>query len=144
MFNGHISTQWAKMQHQHYKKMYQNPPSISHWAKNMILQFYTISHDMWTHRNEIVHEKVEESLNLRESLKLQNEITELFNAWPTKVLPINRYMFKDTLANLFNKSVVEKKYWIATLNASRKCFQNRKNELQIMQEIIKKFTTVPD
>ena len=144
MFNGHISSQWAKMQHQHYKMMYQNPPSISHWAKNLILQFYTISHDMWTHRNEIVHEKVEEFLNLRESNQLQKEITESFNTGPTQVLPMHRYMFKDTLANLFNKSVVEKRYWIATLNASRKCFQNRKNEAQNMQEIMKKFATVPD
>jgi len=144
LFNGHLSKKWAELQHQHHKKMYQNPPSISHWAKNIILQFYEISNDMWTHRNEIVHEKVEESLNVRESLKLQKEITESFNAVPNQTLPIRRYMFKDTLANLFKKSVVEKRYWIATLNASRMCFKNRKNEVQNMREIIKKFATVPD
>ena len=81
---------------------------------------------------------------MRESLQLQKEITESFNTGPTQVLPVHRYMFKDTLANLFNKSVVEKRYWIATLSASRKCFQNRKNEAQNMQEIMKEFATVPD
>ena len=144
MFHGHISTKWAEVQHQHYKKMYKNPPSISHGAKNIVLQFYTISHDMWTHRNEIVHEKVEESLNLRESIQLQQKFTKSFNAGPSAALPIHKYMFEDTLKNILNKPVVEKKYWIATLEASREFFKNRKNALQNMKEILKKFATVPD
>ena len=47
--------------------MYQQPPSVHNWAKNIVLWLYDISYNMWMNRNDVVHEKVEENLNLKES-----------------------------------------------------------------------------
>jgi len=58
-------------------------------------------------------------------------------------------MFNETLNNLKNKTMLEKKYWILMVGSSHACYlelknidENRSHEDTCM--IIKKFATVPD
>ena len=144
MLNGHISTKWAEIQSRHFIDMFQNPPSVQNWAKNVVLKMYDISYAMWTNRNDIVHENVEEQLNQRESKKLQKKIINIYNEGSAQVLDMHRYMLEDELENILNRTVVEKKYWLDTIIASKACRDNRQNELQNMRDILKMYATVPD
>ena len=144
LLNGHISKKWSDIQRNHFQNMYQHPPSIHNWAKNIILHLYDISYDMWMNRNDVVHENVEENLNLQESQKLEKKIIELYNNGPSSTLEIHSYMFDDALDLILERTVSEKKFWIAMIEASMECYKNRANETQNMSEILKKFATVPD
>ena len=53
-------------------------------------------------------------------------------------------MLEDELENILNRTVVEKKYWLDTIIASKACRDNRQNELQNMRDILKMYATVPD
>jgi len=44
-------------------------------VQNIILQLYNVSHSLWSHRNDIVHDNFDEKLNRKELDKLQKEIT---------------------------------------------------------------------
>ena len=65
-----IYKKWAIIQLKYYSYLYNNPPSITHWAKNVISQIYNISFEMWTKRNKEVHDEFEERVNKREAEKL--------------------------------------------------------------------------
>ena len=144
MLNGHISKKWSEIQSKYFIQMFQNPPSVQNWAKNVVLKMYDISHSMWINRNDIVHENVEEQLNERESKKLQKKIISIYNEGSARVLDIHQYMFEDELEEILNRTVTEKKYWLETVIASKECCDNRKNELQNMRDIQKMYATVPD
>ena len=144
MMNGHISKKWSEIQLKHFIQMFQNPPSVQNWAKNIVLKMYEISHSMWKNRNDIVHDNVEEKLNQRESNKLQKQIIDMYNEGSARVLNIHRYMFEDELENILARTVEEKKFWIDTIIASKECCEHRDNELQNMCEIQRMYATVPD
>jgi len=63
VFKGHVTKKWAVLQKKHFSRMYQNPPSLHKWSKTIILKLYDAAHEMWIHRNDIVHEKFEENLS---------------------------------------------------------------------------------
>ena len=68
-FKGHLSKKWATIQLKYYSSMYNNFPSITHWAKNVIIQIYNISFKIWTNRNKEAHNEFEERMNKCEAEK---------------------------------------------------------------------------
>ena len=123
LFKGHIVKSWSVIQQKYYATMYHNPPSVYNWSTTIISHLYDLSHDMWNHRNEIVHEKVAQSLNAQELQQLHSNITHQYQLGSTSVLPMHRHMFQDTLNTLLSKSADDKKYWLLTIQASRLCVQ---------------------
>ena len=144
IFKGHISSTWSKIQYQYISEFYQHPPSLHHWSKNIILQLYDFTHSMWTNRNNIIHNKVEESLNIRESTLLTQQIIDEYHNGITNILPQHYYMFNQPLQHILNKSVSDKKYWLLTVQASRACLEQSSNEERQQQDIILEHATVPD
>jgi len=49
----------------------------------------------------------------------------------TNIMQYHKYMFQDSLTTLMIKSVIEKKYWLLTIKASRICFEKQQKILQI-------------
>ena len=92
---------------EHFCNMYKNPLSLYLWSKNIILQLYEISHSMWIHRNNIVHEDFKEKLNRKESEKLKKAITDEYGKGHSNIMSHHKYMFQESLT-LMEKSVVEK------------------------------------
>jgi len=144
LLNDHMTKKWSEIQSTHFQQMYHQPPSVHNWTKNIILRLYDISYNMWMNRNDVVHEKVEENLNLKESKNLEKQILQIYNDGSSNVLEIYSYMFEDDVELIPNRMVTEKKYWIETIITSKECLKNRTNEMQNMNEIMKMFATVPD
>ena len=144
IFKGHLSSKWAHLQMKHFSKMYANPPSLHNWSKNIILQFYDISYSMWSHRNEIVHDDFEEKLNKKESDALKKEITNEYMKGHTNIMQYHKFMFQDSLTTLMEKTVIEKKYWLLTIKASRICFDKTTENHPNMQSINLDHAFVPD
>ena len=144
LLNGHMSKKWSEIQSKHFHQMYQQPPSVHNWAKNIVLKLYDISYAMWTNRNDVVHEKVEENLNLKESKNLEKQILKIYNDGPSEVLETHSYMFEENVEMILDRIVSEKKYWVETMMASKECVKNRISEIQNMNDIMKLFATVPD
>jgi len=102
---------------------------------------------MWSHRNQILHQKEEEHLNLQQSKKLENEILSSYSIGSSNVMPIHRYMFEEPVSSILSKSVSDKKYWLLTILASRKCFSLQSASFFHENDscsIEKQFATVPD
>jgi len=59
-------------------------------------------------------------------------------------LLIHKHMFSEKLADLLEKTVIEKKYWLMQIEASRACVKFLPSPDHDMQGILKKFATVPD
>ena len=53
-------------------------------------------------------------------------------------------MFSEKLVDLLEKAVIEKKYWLMQIEASRACVKKLSSPDHDMQGILKKFATVPD
>ena len=144
IFKGHISKTWAELQMKHFCRMYTNPPSLHHWSKTIILRLYDISYEMWDHRNKIVHEKFEDSLNKKESEKLKKEIVEEYNKGSRRIMFAQRHLYEVQLETLLDRTVLEKKYWLMTVKASRECYQHKSKRNHNTCEIILDHAFVPD
>ena len=148
-FKGHLSIQWKELQLQYFKQMYTQPPSADLWMKQVILQVYEFSHGMWIHRNNIVHEQVEERLTYKQSKQLEERLIRTYIEGNEQVLRQHQHLFNERLSDLQNKTVSEKRYWILTVESSRACYleQGNNSEKRIHEDtcvIDKKFATVPD
>ena len=144
LFKGHISKKWAHLQMKHYSRMYSNPPSLHHWSKNVILRLYDIAYDMWDHRNNIVHDNFEETLNKKESDALRQNVIEEYNKGSQRILRSHRYLYKASLNTILERTVLEKKYWLMTVQASRICYQQQEQRNQNTSDIIREYAFVPD
>ena len=80
--------------------MYNNPSSKAHWAKNIIIQLYNISFEMWTNRNKEVHDEFEEKMNKCKSEKLQHAITDEHNKSRSGTMIQHRYLLEELLENV--------------------------------------------
>ena len=67
IFKEHISRKLVTLQLKHYIFIYNNPPSIIHWAKNVIIQIYNIPYNMWTDQNKEI------MMNLRKEWTSANQ-----------------------------------------------------------------------
>ena len=121
IFKGHLVKSWSIIQLKYYYSMYHNPPSIYNWSTAIISHLYDVSHDMRTHRNGIVHQKVAQSLNAQELQGHHSNITHQYHLGSTSVLLMHQDMFHETLHTLLSKSADDKKYWLLTIQASRLC-----------------------
>jgi len=52
---------------------------------------------------------LKKKLNKKESDELQKEITNVYRKGHTNVMRYHKYMFRDSLTTLIEKSVIEKK-----------------------------------
>ena len=146
-FKGHISSSWKKAQLSYFHRMFATPPSVDSWLKQVIHHIYNFSFQMWDHRNKIVHEKTEEYLNYQESKKLEKQVIQTYLDGNNKVLSKHKYMFEESLEAVLNKTVNEKRYWLLTVKASKKCFETSgkaESHENDACSIEKKFATVPD
>jgi len=87
--------------------MYTQPPSADHWMKQVILQIYDFSHGMWIHRNNIVHEQVEERLTYKQSKQLEERLIRTYIEGNEQVLCQHQHLFNERLSDLQNKTVSE-------------------------------------
>ena len=113
---------------EHFCNMYKNPLSLYLWSKNIILQLYEISHSMWIHRNNIVHEDFEEKLNRKESEKLKKAMTDEYRKGHSNIM----------------SQIIPKKKWLLTIQASRICFEKIFSGNTDAQSIILDHAFVPD
>ena len=145
VFKGHITKKWAALQMKHFCRMYQNPPSLHKWSKTIILKLYDVAHEMWTHRNDIVHEKFEENLSKQASEQLKSDVILEYRKGSKQIMSTHKFLFREKLKCLLKKSVMEKQYWLLTAQSSRICFQkccSPRN--QNTSEIILDHAFVPD
>ena len=143
-FKGHISKKWAIAQLKHYENMYKNPPSIAHWAKNIIIQIYNVTFEIWMHRNKVVHDNFEGNLSQQESIKLQEQITEEFRKGTNGLLIQHKYLLERPVEEIYKKNVNDKKYWLKMIQASRICYEKCALHHNTTRTIDLTYATVPD
>jgi len=75
---------------------------------------------MWEHRNEIVHNKVEERLNQIESEALTKKIENAYTIDLDSIRFCDGTLFQEGgIQQMLQKSVRDKKAWLATIQASQ-------------------------
>ena len=144
VFKGHLSKKWSSLQMKHYCRMYKNPPSLHHWSKSIICKLYEVAYEMWMHRNNIVHEKYEDHLNKKASEQLHQDISTEFRKGSKRILQQHKYLFKTSLRKLYKKPVIEKQYWLLTVQSSRTCFEENFQRNNNTRDIILEHAFVPD
>ena len=128
----------------HFCRMYKNPPSLHHWSKSIICKLYEVAYEMWMHRNNIVHEKYEDHLNKKASEQLHQDISTEFRKGSKRILQQHKHLFKTSLRKLYKKPVIEKQYWLLTVQSSRTCFEENLKRNQNTRDIILEHAFVPD
>ena len=99
---------------------------------------------MWNHRNNIVHDNFEETLNKQESDALRRNVIVEYNKGSQRIMRTHRHLFRVKLETLLDRTVLEKKYWLMMVQASRTCYQQHTQRNQNTCNIIRKHAFVPD
>jgi len=121
-FKGHISQMWMHAQKSHLRSIGDPHPTSNSasWATNLVTQMYQFSYGMWENRNEIVHTKVEERLNQIESEALTKQIEKAYMINLESMIRFcDRTFFQEGIQHTLQRSVRDKKAWLATIKASQ-------------------------
>ena len=140
-FKGHIAQEWSIAQHRYTNKGRKNPPSPTSWAKNIIIGIYKFSLSMWENRNNIVHEKNDENVTIREAEEINSLIQEQYDLGNEGLKDEHRMILESTIEETLELTISEKKYWIETLQASRKYVDlQEKNIYDSMREVVARWS----
>jgi len=118
-FKGHIARAWVKaqQQHLHIRGEEHSTSKSEKWATNLVSQIYILAYSMWEHRNSIVHAKVEANLNRIESDALNKKIQDTYDKNTEGGQPDTRIFFREGIQRTLQKSVRDKKAWLASIKA---------------------------
>ena len=90
------------------------PPEV--WGRGVIACLLHISHKQWLFRNATIHLK---GGGKTETQREENigRVRELMWIDPSKFLRKHRYLLEDDFAQLGEKSVPDKEYWISSVES---------------------------
>jgi len=121
MFKGHIAESWKDAQFHHLKfrgEEHCTSKSVT-WAKNLVLRLYNFSFEMWDHRNQIVHTKIEDQLNKIQSETLKRQIQEVYLNEASELKENDKILLEEGLQKTLEKTVREKRAWLASVDSSK-------------------------
>ena len=124
---GHVSNHWQGVQQKYYDWLnLQN--TGRQWVKQLILQLFRISWDMWEHRNGIKHQTMTPAKLLAQR-KVDDLIRAEYNRGYSDLLPQDKkWLDLPLLSLLENYTLVQKKQWLASVSTAR-CRWKRRREI---------------
>jgi hypothetical protein len=130
---GHISNYWSDAQQAYYTSLALDNTG-KQWVKQLILQRFNISWDMWEHRNGIKYNTVTPA-RLLATQRLDKKISEEYQTGDKSLLPRDRKWFPKSLEHtLTHYSSVQKAQWLASVDNARWRWTRRKDLLRAPQD----------
>lgn len=130
---GHVSNHWKGVQQDYYNSLALDNTG-KQWVKQLILQLFNISWDMWDHRNNIKH-KTLNPITLREIAILDTRIREEFELGSQELLSRDKRWFSKPHKVIIAKfTKVEKEQWLASVSNARWRWIRRREITRASQE----------
>jgi len=128
-FKGHISRQWMVAQREHLMNIgdAQAVAKADKWASQLVSQIYDFPYSLWEYRNSVLHAKVDDKLNAKESQKLFKSITKELAKGTQNLSRNDLPLVAIPIEALLQKSVSERKSWLLSVRAARECVIKNKN-----------------
>ena len=128
-FKGHLSKLWVDAQCNYLQS--ENEPHANEmakkWAHQLVTQMYSLSYALWEYRNSILHAKTDESLNEKESARLNKSIEKEYARGSMNLNSVDKKLIEIDFHELMEKSVAERKSWLVSVQAARICFKKNKD-----------------
>ena len=116
---------------------------VAHEIKNPLTPM-RLTVQSFERRFDVTDPNIKEKLNKKESDALKKEITNEYMKGHKDIMRQHKFMFQNSLTSLMKKTVIEKKYWLLTIKASRACFRKTTENHPNMQSINLDHAFVPD
>lgn len=130
---GHVSYHWQGVQQDYYNSLALDNTG-KQWVRQLILQLFNISWDMWEHRNGIKH-KTSTPAQLRALLLLDTRIRAEFALTDTDLLfRDKKWFFKPLSVLLDTYTPIEKEQWLASVSAARWRWTRRRDLTRASQD----------
>jgi hypothetical protein len=115
---GHVANQWHAVQQAYYTSLGLDNTGRQ-WVRQLILQLFNISWDMWEHRNGIKYKTVTPA-KIRELRMLNNRVKMEFDLGPRQLLPRDKRWFTHSIHTLTTTyTTVQKVQWLASVANAR-------------------------
>jgi hypothetical protein len=125
---GHVANQWHAVQQAYYTSLCLDNTGRQ-WVRQLILQLFNISWDMWEHRNGIKYKTVTPA-KTRELRMLNDRVKMEFDLGPRQLLPRDKRWFTHSLHTLTTTyTTVQKAQWLASV-ANARLRWTRRQDLQ--------------
>jgi len=128
---GKISRKWRVQQEQYYVSNNLRQTAKS-WAAGMVSNLLGIVHKMWILRNEVVHERDEQGLKVKEGRELEKAISEQFELGVNSLLAADQHFITRGRKRVENMMAVEKKTWLYGIQIAREVGE-REEETEVTQ-----------
>lgn len=123
---GHVSNSWHEVQQAYYTSLNLDNTG-KQWVRQLIIQLFNISWDMWEHRNAIKHNTVTPA-SLQIIYSLDNHIRDEFAIGDSNLLPHDKRWFSKPLLTILDTyTKVEKDQWLASVTQARLRWQRRRD-----------------
>lgn len=120
---GLISSKWAQIQHSYYQSLGKRNNGLN-WAAKLIVQLWEINYQVWTFRNNSLHNNQKFLRQLHGESHLNSSITLEFhqglNILPTQLAPFFLY---DNTTQLLDQSLDFRINWFQTIRSAREATQ---------------------
>ena len=97
------------------------------WAHELVSQMYALSYALWEFRNSILPAKTDDSLNEKESARLNKSIEKEYARGSMNINYMDKKLIEIDFHDLMEKSVAERKSWLASVQAAQICFEQNKD-----------------
>lgn len=130
---GHVSNHWRGVQQAYYDRLSLDNTG-KQWVKQLIVQLFNISWDLWEHRNGIKHNSMTPA-KLRAILVLDTRIRAEFDLGDAHLhIRDKRWFVKPLHTILDTYTTVEKGQWLASVEMSRWRWTRRRDLHRFQQD----------
>ena len=116
---GRLSSKWMALQ-KHYLTSKHSRKSPDRWAADLTYRLLQISHQLWTTRNGILHERDEHGLLLAEGQKLDEAIIEHYGRGKAALLPEDYHFLNRPLFRILEMSASDRYSWLGNIKMAHK------------------------
>lgn len=130
---GHVSNHWRAVQQDYYNSLALDNTG-KQWVKQLLIQLFNISWDMWDHRNGIKHSALNPAL-LQEIQLLDSSMQTEFEFGNRDLLSRDKRWFSKPCQTLIEKfTKVEKEQWLASVANARWQWTRRRETIRASYE----------
>ena len=115
---GKISSLWRPIQQTFYSEI-SSRRTARRWCSGLVSHLLELTHDQWTTRNGVVHERDAQGLKIAEGAELTAAIIEQYNLGTDGLHLRDHHYLSRSLATILELPVMEKWQWTFTLRSAR-------------------------
>ena len=121
---GRISTQWRKLQAEHYRA-HQSKRSAGKWAAGLVTSLLSVTHSQWTHQNSILHARDAHGLRVKQGKELATAIDLQFQSGIEGLHPRDYHLIERGRERVQCMTGPGQLSWLSSIRIARATFMEQ-------------------